>query len=86
MQQVTAVTTEELLTSLAEITGNSREILRDSELLADLPGWDSLAILEVMVRLDETYGVMLSVERFQSCTRVGELVEAVQHEIAAVRA
>jgi len=85
MQPAAAVNPEELLALLSEITGNPRDSIRGDGLLTELPGWDSLAILEVMVRLDETYGVMLSPDSFESCTRVDELIQSVMHEIGAAR-
>ncbi len=85
MQPTTAVNTDELFALLSEITGIPRDDIRGSEPLEALPGWDSLAILEVMVRLDETYGISLSPDQFQSCTCVDDLIEVVRREILVAR-
>jgi len=85
MPRDTAVSTEDLVCLLADLTGKSKEDLRGARPLAALGGWDSLAILEVMVRLEDAYGIAISPDRFQSCTRVDELIDIVIHEIEAAR-
>lgn len=45
--------------------------------LADIPQWDSLAVLTTIAMCDAEYGVGLTAQEIQSVTTVGELHELV---------
>ena len=48
------------------------EIKSDTK-LADLPEWDSLAALGVIVMFDMEYGVTITGEDLKNCTTVGDI-------------
>ena len=47
--------------------------LEGSEALQDVPGWDSLAVVEFMALADEKYGVTLAPRQFRVCNSVQDL-------------
>ena len=49
-----------------------------TSLLADLPEWDSLAALGVIVMCDTEYGVTITGEDLKRCKMVGDIYAIVQ--------
>jgi acyl carrier protein len=47
--------------------------LSDDTVAADIPGWDSLAHVEFMLRVEEAFSVEFSHDQFGSFATVGEL-------------
>jgi acyl carrier protein len=86
MNQTSVLSGQEMTALLSEIIGAAPGVVRGDALLAELPGWDSLAILEVMIRMDELYDVKLSPEKFVHCRTVDDLFDAVLQEIQTAAA
>jgi hypothetical protein len=51
--------------------------LQGFEALKDVPGWDSVAVVEFMALADEKYGVALSPRQFRECRSVQDLAALV---------
>jgi acyl carrier protein len=51
--------------------------------LEDLPEWDSLAALGVIVMCDTDYGVSITGDDLKACTTVGDIFSRVQIKKAA---
>ena len=54
----------------------------DSTPLADLPEWDSLAALGVIVMCDTEYGVAITGPDLAACTTVGDIFTCVKRKQA----
>ncbi len=55
--------------------------LQESTLLADIPQWDSLAVLTMLAQFDAEYGVQVSGMEMQQCRTVGDLFRTVQTKV-----
>lgn len=51
--------------------------------LADLPEWDSLAALGVIVMCDSDYGVTITGDDLRACVTVGDIYTRVEQKKAA---
>ncbi|WP_337062067.1 acyl carrier protein [Kineococcus sp. G2] len=56
-----------------EVIGNDDLVLRDDMTARDVPGWDSLAHINIMYSLEAEFGVQFSDEQLSSFQDVGEL-------------
>ncbi|MBV9757363.1 MAG: acyl carrier protein [Alphaproteobacteria bacterium] len=76
-----------------EIYGELTEILRDVLLIPDLelypemtakdvPGWDSLKQIAILLSIEQRWGIRLHVKDFEGIANVGGLVELVASRIA----
>jgi acyl carrier protein len=69
----------EVLASIEEIF---RDVLDDESLVlsratapVDLPGWDSLAHVNVLFSIEETFGVQFSTTEFGNLKTIGDLAD-----------
>jgi acyl carrier protein len=51
--------------------------LSENTLFMDIPGWDSLLTLSLIVMLSNKYRVTLDVDRIRRCTTIRDLYDAV---------
>jgi acyl carrier protein len=72
---------EELYSELAEIL--SEEKVEADDLLAEFDEWDSLAILSVIIMLDENYGIKID-RRDLSNLKTGRDIENLVHKKAGL--
>ncbi|WP_432515376.1 acyl carrier protein [Kineococcus sp. SYSU DK001] len=56
-----------------EVLGREDVALADSTTAADVPGWDSLAHINIMFSLEAEFGVQFSDEQLTSFQDVGQL-------------
>jgi acyl carrier protein len=51
--------------------------LTDKTKASDVPGWDSLAHVSLIVEVEKTFGIQLGVKHSSKLANVGELVDAI---------
>ena len=57
--------------------------LAGPETLTDLKGWDSLATIEYIALVDETFGIDIAPDKVRKCKRVQDLVDLTGQHIAS---
>nr|WP_179756928.1 acyl carrier protein [Kineococcus aurantiacus] len=62
-----------MLQVFREVLGRDEVELTDSTTAADVPGWDSLAHINIMYSLEAEFGVRFSDEQLTSFQDVGQL-------------
>lgn len=75
MAQAVRATTLATLNRHSEDCGNSRVITEDTP-ITEL-GLDSLALIEVLYELEETFGVTVDADLLSALNSVGDLVQAI---------
>ena len=68
---------EAFLINLAEAIHQPGLEISPTDRLADLPNWDSLAILTVLSMVDQKYGMLISGPDVQNCVTVEDLYKQV---------
>jgi acyl carrier protein len=63
------------------VDGIAAGSLQGSTLLADIPQWDSLAVLIMLAQFDAEYGVQVSGSEMQQCRSMGDLFRTVQTKV-----
>ncbi|MBW4089942.1 MAG: acyl carrier protein [Proteobacteria bacterium] len=70
---------------LAEVTAILREVLDDPEIdltpdtvAADVPGWDSMAHIALVVETECRFGIAFQAAEIEALHRVGDLVRLVE--------
>jgi acyl carrier protein len=63
----------QFLIHLSEILAVPVDSLTGDETLADLDGWDSMAVMSFIAFGDEYFGKILSPRQFAGCETVGDL-------------
>lgn len=69
---------EQLRGTLAASLGVTPDTIRTTTRQADLPKWDSLAHINLMVALESTFDLMLEVEDFAKLTSVPAILSYLQ--------
>ncbi|GAA0294608.1 phosphopantetheine-binding protein [Kineococcus aurantiacus] len=64
---------DRMLQVFREVLGRDEVELTDSTTAADVPGWDSLAHINIMYSLEAEFGVRFSDEQLTSFQDVGQL-------------
>jgi acyl carrier protein len=64
----------EFLILLDEIVEAPPGTLRGDEILADVEGWDSLALVSFIAVVNQHFGVTPSAEKLQKCKTLPELI------------
>lgn len=69
----------------AELTEIFREVFMDDEMTIapeltakDVPGWDSFKQIEIMVSVEERFGIKLNTREIDSMKCVGDLAKAIE--------
>jgi acyl carrier protein len=77
---------EQILQTLLAIV---RDVIDDEDIefgldtpFSQVPGWDSLNNMHIIVRLEKKTGVEFHQSDFQTITTIGDLVDAVQAKLA----
>ena len=52
--------------------------LTGEELLTDLPGWDSMAVVGFIAMVDETFGVIVPASQLMQCKTTADLAKTVE--------
>ncbi|GAA4974292.1 acyl carrier protein [Kineococcus glutinatus] len=66
-----------------EVLGDDELVLRDEMTAADVPGWDSLAHINIMFTLEQEFDVRFSDDQLASFRDVGELRRFLEQAAAA---
>ena len=66
----------EFLAKLAEII--DEKVVKDNDVLADFPAWDSLSVLSTIALVDSKYHVNLRAPDFKEVRTAGDLWNLVQ--------
>ena len=69
------MTKAEFLRKVESITEVEAGTLDGSEVLRDLDGWDSLAVMSALAMLDKHFGIKVSAERIYHCKTVAALAD-----------
>ncbi|MDB4973964.1 MAG: acyl carrier protein [Myxococcaceae bacterium] len=64
----------EFLNTLDELIEAKPGTVQGNETLADLTGWDSLALVGFIAVVDQQFGLPLSASKLQSCVTVADLI------------
>lgn len=67
-----------LLDELLELDAGT---IKGGEALADLPRWDSLAVIGFIALLDEHFGASVPAAKINDCKRVPDLAALVQDKL-----
>jgi acyl carrier protein len=70
---MTADEQTEFLTNLEEALESDAGTLKMETNLADLPNWDSMAVLSFMAMMDASYGVTIAPAKLADCATVADL-------------
>lgn len=77
---------------LSELTAILREVLDDPELVltaetsaADIPGWDSMAHIALVVEVECRFGIRFQAAEIEALRQVGDLVALIEAKCAARR-
>jgi acyl carrier protein len=77
---------------LSELTAILREVLDDPELVltaetsaADIPGWDSMAHIALVVEVECRFGIRFQAAEIEALRQVGDLVALIETKCAARR-
>ena len=69
---------QEFIQELAAALERPDEDLREDTLLADIPEWDSLAVISFIALVDEHFGAAVEGEKLAAATTVADLIAFVQ--------
>ncbi len=77
---------------LSDLTAILREVLDDPELVltaatsaADIPGWDSMAHIALVVEVECRFGIQFQAAEIEALRQVGDLVALIEAKRAARR-
>jgi acyl carrier protein len=59
--------------------------LADATTAQDIPGWDSLTHINLIIEIEEEFGLIFTVDDIAGLKNVGEMVAMVERKLAAKR-
>jgi acyl carrier protein len=68
------MTQEDFLTEVEKLLRAPRGTLKETDRLKDYPGWDSLAMIEFVALVDDTFRLDIVADEVRRAERVGELI------------
>ena len=69
---------EEAKNLLASVLAIESGAIQDEATSEGVPGWDSLALMQLMVSLEESYGIRVSIRDVESLKSVLGIAELIQ--------
>ncbi|WP_342433953.1 acyl carrier protein [Neobacillus sp. FSL H8-0543] len=75
---------EDFLVELAELLEIEKSELTSDYQLDENENWDSLALISVIVMVDEHFQVSVSNEALRKCKVIGELLKLIQDKLKLV--
>ncbi|MBS1028334.1 acyl carrier protein [Gluconobacter albidus] len=57
-------------------------LLKDETTARDIPGWDSVAMINIIVAIEEHFNIRLKTREIEGLKSVGDLYEAVLNKIS----
>ena len=76
------MTKAEFIPKLACTLGADPDQFSQNTVLCDLPQWDSMRLLELIVLLDKELGVRLNVNLLTKCETAGELLALIGNRLS----
>ncbi|MBX6389006.1 MAG: acyl carrier protein [Frankia sp.] len=76
------MTNERLLRVFRDVFGDDGLVVTDQTTAADVPGWDSLAHINLMYAIENEFGIEIPDDRLGSFATVGELRAYVEEQAA----
>lgn len=83
MDSGTAVTVEDGLAAVFRDVFKRGIALRPEMTAADVPGWDSIAMLSLVVAVEDRFGITLRAREIDQLDSVGAMVALIESKIAA---
>lgn len=77
--------TNDFLMLLDEIVEAESGTIKSDDTLADIDGWDSMAVLGFIAMLDEKLGLIMAPEKIAAAVTVMDLIDLVNKGIAAIK-
>ena len=80
------MTEPEIMAGVAQIVhdvlGNATPTITQATAATDVPGWDSVRMVEIILRVEEHFAVRLPSREVDRLRNVGDLVSAVRDRLA----
>lgn len=76
------MTRQEFLTELEEVIEADTGSITGDEALADLAGWDSLAVMTFIAMVDEKFDVTVPANKIAASKNVGDLIALLGDKIS----
>lgn len=73
----------EFVEMIEQIVEADEGTLSGSESLRELDGWDSLAVIQFIARVDENFGITLTPKRLVECKTIDDLAGLLGDRISA---
>ena len=77
------MTRKEILLILDEVVEEDPGTLDGTEVLKELEGWNSMAVLSFQTEVDTHFGMRLSSVKLMPCKTVNDLIELLGDKVAA---
>ena len=71
----------EMMTYLEELLEQPKGTLSGTESLADIPSWDSVAVMGYIALIDEKLGLRIAGKKITECLTVNDLIELVGDKV-----
>jgi acyl carrier protein len=71
------MTTEDFLKAFEQITESAPSSIRTDTPLTEVGGWDSLAVIGLISRLDRDFGLRLRADDLPQCATVGDVANLI---------
>lgn len=72
---------DELTTCFRRTFDSETIVLRDQMTAADVPGWDSLAHITLIMDIEEAFNLRFTVDDIADLKNVGEMIEMLQRKL-----
>lgn len=72
---------DELTVSFRRTFDSDSIVLRDEMTAADVPGWDSLAHITLIMDIEEEFNLRFTVDDIADLKNVGEMIEMLQRKL-----
>jgi acyl carrier protein len=75
-------TREKLANSFCRVFELDQIVLKDEMTAKDVPGWDSLAHINLIMDIEEEFGLRFTVDDIADLKDVGEMIQMLDRKIA----
>lgn len=72
---------EKLTNSFRRVFEQETLVLRQEMTAKDVPGWDSLAHIDLIMDIEEEFGVRFTVDDIADLKNVGEMVQLLERKV-----
>ena len=78
------LTQKHFLNQIEEILESDTDVLSGDEIISELEGWDSLAILGLIVKMDQHYNISVTTEELNECKKLNNLFSLVKAKLPQI--